>query len=177
MSRAGSERLRSVRGVRLDRSVARTVQRRAAVRARAIPLRVEAVEEPQPRKRDDRPWTKDLRPSGMWQLPHAAVLHEQQTLSRCWLHRAARTSAAVRHYQSERGHRPGTRATHTQRHRLLQGAIPQGRLVPRSISSTPVRTLDDWFDHARLQKTPGHPFGLDLSLDDRRALIAFLNTL
>jgi hypothetical protein len=40
-----------------------------------------------------------------------------------------------------------------------------------------VRTLDDWFDRARLQKTPGHPFGLDLSLDDRRALIAFLNTL
>jgi hypothetical protein len=54
-------------------------------------------------------------------------------------------------------------------------------------------TLEDWFDPRRLRddhvptgfkgagvKTravPGHPFGLDLGTDDRRALIAFLKTL
>jgi len=56
-----------------------------------------------------------------------------------------------------------------------------------------VATLEDWFDPRRLRddyvptgykpygvKTravKGHPFGLDLSADDRRALIAFLRTL
>src|SRR5262249_5403218 len=56
-----------------------------------------------------------------------------------------------------------------------------------------VATLEDWFDPKRLRddyvptgfkgygvKTravKGHPFGLDLSADDRRALIAFLKTL
>ncbi|HEY3135072.1 MAG TPA: hypothetical protein VGL29_03370 [Blastocatellia bacterium] len=56
-----------------------------------------------------------------------------------------------------------------------------------------VATLEDWFDPRRLRddyvptgykpygvKTravKGHPFGLDLSADDRRALIAFLKTL
>jgi mono/diheme cytochrome c family protein len=56
-----------------------------------------------------------------------------------------------------------------------------------------VATLDDWFDPARLRDdyvptgfvgygvtrraVKGHPFGLDLSPDDRRALIAFLKTL
>jgi mono/diheme cytochrome c family protein len=56
-----------------------------------------------------------------------------------------------------------------------------------------VATLEDWFDPARLRDdyvptgfrgygvttraVKGHPFGLDLSPDDRRALIAFLKTL
>jgi mono/diheme cytochrome c family protein len=56
-----------------------------------------------------------------------------------------------------------------------------------------VATLEDWFDPARLhddyvptgfvgygvtrRAVKGHPFGLDLSLDDRRALVAFLKTL
>ncbi len=56
-----------------------------------------------------------------------------------------------------------------------------------------VATLEDWFDPARLRETyvptgfrgqgvksravKGHPFGLDLSLQDRKALIAFLKTL
>jgi hypothetical protein len=56
-----------------------------------------------------------------------------------------------------------------------------------------VATLEDWFDPRRLRddyvptgfpgagvKTravKGHPFGLDLSEEDRRALIAFLKTL
>lgn len=56
-----------------------------------------------------------------------------------------------------------------------------------------VATLEEWFDPARTredyrsggfhrfgiarQAVPGHPFGLDLSPDDRRALIAFLRTL
>jgi hypothetical protein len=56
-----------------------------------------------------------------------------------------------------------------------------------------VATLEDWFDERRLRddyvptgfvgyglKTravPGHQFGLDLSADDKRALIAFLKTL
>lgn len=40
-----------------------------------------------------------------------------------------------------------------------------------------VRTLEKWFEPARLSTVPGHPFGLDLSPEDRRALIAFLRTL
>ncbi len=56
-----------------------------------------------------------------------------------------------------------------------------------------VRTLEDWFDPARLEDdylptgfigygvknraVPGHEFGLDLSPDDKAALIAFLKTL
>jgi hypothetical protein len=56
-----------------------------------------------------------------------------------------------------------------------------------------IATLEDWFDPARLKNdyiptgwnppgvktraVPGHPFGLSLSADDKRALIAFLNTL
>ena len=40
-----------------------------------------------------------------------------------------------------------------------------------------VKTLDQWFDPARLERVPGHPFALTLTHDDRRALIAFLETL
>jgi len=56
-----------------------------------------------------------------------------------------------------------------------------------------VASLEEWFDPARLQETfvpsgfkgykvttravPGHPFGLDLSADEKAALIAFLKTL
>jgi hypothetical protein len=40
-----------------------------------------------------------------------------------------------------------------------------------------VETLDDWFNPARVQRVPGHPFGLALTAEDRRALIAFLETL
>ncbi|MDX1493916.1 MAG: hypothetical protein R3253_07660, partial [Longimicrobiales bacterium] len=56
-----------------------------------------------------------------------------------------------------------------------------------------VATLEDWFDpkrlsedylptgfrgvHDALQAVEGHPFGLRLSPEDRRALIAFLRTL
>ena len=40
-----------------------------------------------------------------------------------------------------------------------------------------VTTLEEWFDPARLGRVPGHPFGLQLSPDDRRGLIAFLETL
>src|SRR4029077_621798 len=56
-----------------------------------------------------------------------------------------------------------------------------------------VATLEDWFDPRRLRDdyvptgfkgygvkvraVKGHPFGLDLSPEDRRALIAFLRTL
>jgi hypothetical protein len=40
-----------------------------------------------------------------------------------------------------------------------------------------VKTLEDWFDPARLAAVPGHPFGLQLAPSDRRALIAFLRTL
>jgi len=54
-------------------------------------------------------------------------------------------------------------------------------------------SLEDWFDPKRTEDgyeptgfkpygtksfpVKGHPFGLDLSEEDRRALIAFLNTL
>jgi len=40
-----------------------------------------------------------------------------------------------------------------------------------------VRTLEEWFDPRRLRTVPGHPFGLALAPEDRRALIAFLKTL
>jgi hypothetical protein len=56
-----------------------------------------------------------------------------------------------------------------------------------------VATLEDWFDSKRLRPdyvptgwvgygvnaraVPGHPFGLDLTADDKKALIAFLKTL
>lgn len=40
-----------------------------------------------------------------------------------------------------------------------------------------VPTLDEWFDPARTGRVPGHPFGLTLTPDDRRALIAFIDTL
>ena len=40
-----------------------------------------------------------------------------------------------------------------------------------------VKTLDEWFDPARRERVPGHPFGLALTPADRRALIAFLETL
>ena len=40
-----------------------------------------------------------------------------------------------------------------------------------------VKSLDEWFDPARLARVPGHPFGLELKLEDRLALIAFLKTL
>ena len=56
-----------------------------------------------------------------------------------------------------------------------------------------VAALEDWFDPRRLSEhyipmgfrgvgvkyraVNGHPFGLDLSVQDRQALIAFLNTL
>ena len=40
-----------------------------------------------------------------------------------------------------------------------------------------VKTLEEWFDPARLDRVPGHSFGLTLTPDDRRALIAFLETL
>jgi hypothetical protein len=39
------------------------------------------------------------------------------------------------------------------------------------------RSLEAWFDRDRRRTIPGHPFGLDLNAEDRRALIAFLNTL
>ena len=40
-----------------------------------------------------------------------------------------------------------------------------------------VAALEDWFDSSRLAQTPGHRFGLDLSAEDKEALIAFLRTL
>jgi hypothetical protein len=40
-----------------------------------------------------------------------------------------------------------------------------------------VRTLEEWLDPARLDRVAGHTFGLTLAPDDRRALIAFLETL
>jgi cytochrome c peroxidase len=56
-----------------------------------------------------------------------------------------------------------------------------------------IATLEDWFDQRRLQSTyvptgfkgykvnqravPGHRFGLDLTAEEKRALIAFLKTL
>jgi hypothetical protein len=40
-----------------------------------------------------------------------------------------------------------------------------------------VKTLEEWFDPSRLAAVPGHPFGLTLAPRDRRALIAFIETL
>lgn len=38
-------------------------------------------------------------------------------------------------------------------------------------------SLEEWFEPARLAKTPGHEFGMRLSEEDKTALIAFLRTL
>jgi hypothetical protein len=40
-----------------------------------------------------------------------------------------------------------------------------------------VKTLQEWFDPERVSRVPGHPFGLTLGTEDRRALLAFLETL
>lgn len=40
-----------------------------------------------------------------------------------------------------------------------------------------VKTLEEWFDPARPPRVAGHPFGLQLPAAERRALIAFLETL
>jgi hypothetical protein len=40
-----------------------------------------------------------------------------------------------------------------------------------------VKSLEEWLDPNRLSRAPGHAFGLNLSTNDRRALIAFLRTL
>ena len=40
-----------------------------------------------------------------------------------------------------------------------------------------VKNLEEWLDSNRLNRVPGHPFGLNLSAGDKRALIAFLKTL
>ena len=40
-----------------------------------------------------------------------------------------------------------------------------------------VKTLEEWFDPARIATVPGHPFGLALTPADRGALIAFIRTL
>jgi hypothetical protein len=40
-----------------------------------------------------------------------------------------------------------------------------------------VKSLEEWLDPNRLSGVPGHAFGLNLSPNDRRALIAFLRTL
>ena len=40
-----------------------------------------------------------------------------------------------------------------------------------------VATLEDWFDARRLATVEGHEYGLDLTADEKRALIAFLRTL
>jgi hypothetical protein len=40
-----------------------------------------------------------------------------------------------------------------------------------------VQTLDEWFDPARLERVPGHPFGLTPTPADRAVLVAFIKTL
>ena len=39
------------------------------------------------------------------------------------------------------------------------------------------RSLEEWFDPARVQRIPGHIFGLELTERDRAVLIAYLETL
>src|SRR5260370_20047045 len=80
------------------------------------------------------------------------------------------------------------------RHGLLQGALAERRVVSRHVPARrPCATLADWFDQRRLRDdyvptgfkgygvttraVKGHLFGLKLSQDDKRALIAFLKTL
>jgi cytochrome c peroxidase len=40
-----------------------------------------------------------------------------------------------------------------------------------------VKNIEEWLDPNRLNKVPGHPFGLSISRADRQALIAFLKSL
>lgn len=48
---------------------------------------------------------------------------------------------------------------------------------PYLLHDASVRSLDAFLDPERPATVPGHPFGLDLSAEDRRALIGFLHTL
>jgi hypothetical protein len=55
----------------------------------------------------------------------------------------------------------------------LKGVWYRGRLQHAGA----VGSLEEWLDPARLATVPGHPFGLTLPPQDRRALIAFIRTL
>lgn len=55
----------------------------------------------------------------------------------------------------------------------LKGVWYRGRLQHQGA----IASLEEWLSPARLNAVRGHPFGLQLTVADRRALIAFLKTL
>ena len=79
---------------------------------------------------------EDLRARALRALPHAAALHEQQAHAGRGLHAARRLAA--RHRAHVGAHGPRSRAAHAQGHGLLQGAVVEGRVVPRAL---PARRL------------------------------------
>jgi hypothetical protein len=93
-----------------------------------------------------------------------------------------------------RRHGSGARLADTQRHRLLQGAVVEGRVVSRPLLARwgrgqprgnvrpgpPARRSRARRFHAAPARTaaiPGHEYGLDLTIEERAQLIAFLRTL
>jgi hypothetical protein len=100
----------------------------------------------------------------------------------------------IRHSGRTDRHGPEARYANQARHRLLQGSVTPGRVVPRTVEHNgSVATLEDWFDERRLRDdyvptgfkgynvstraVKGHEFGLKLSADEKKALFAFLKTL
>ena len=100
----------------------------------------------------------------------------------------------VRHPADARSAPTRTLARDSARHRLLQGAVAQGRLVSRAVRAQRIgrdarrlvrsapaarRLRADRFQGygVKTRAVKGHPFGLALSAADKAALIAFLKTL
>jgi hypothetical protein len=92
-------------------------------------------------------------------------------------------------------HRLGLHLDPTESRNLFRGYPTRNAVWYRNLfgHAGDVASLEDWFDPARLRDdyvpsgwkgfrqthrvVPGHEFGLKLSSPDKRALIAFLNTL
>ena len=111
----------------------RTIQRRAALRARPLHLFPQAAAESEYVRCARRTRTEGLRARRLRQLPHAAALHEQQADPCGGIHAASRPRREVRHPERVSWDRSGSRTENSARHRLLQSAVAQRRLVSRAV--------------------------------------------
>jgi hypothetical protein len=131
---------------------------------------------------------------GCARVPHAAALYKQQANASGRFRRRRRPQEEVRHPAVLSRNRSQLDSQDPSRDRLLQGAVAERRLVsgmfPHDGSCA---TLEDWFDPRRLRgdyvptgfkgygiqtrAVKGHEFGLKISVNNKRALIAFLRTL
>lgn len=128
-------------------------------------------------------------------VPHATSLHEQHAHPGYrFLAQGRSRDGAAAHYAFSSRHRSESGTEDKKRNRLLQSSFAERALV-----SEPDRALGFNCDargvvrSARLKEdyvpsgwkapgrktraVPGHEFGMDLSVEDKRALIAFLKTL